>query len=243
VSLTVISQTAEIDGRPVQYTIRRSKRARYPHVKVCRQRGIMITVPWGFTPEDYPLLVDHWGGWMVEHADRMGVRLGPTVNNYEAGSTVNILAEPCLIETVPILRGTRKSFVERSGHTLRVNLKPRDVGDVRGVLEKYLRQLALQDICARIEKWAPLVGAQPTRVRVRNQSTRWGSCSRAGVLNFCFRLVMGSPRAIDAIVVHELCHLIVWHHSRAFYDLVESVYPGYQKDYLWLRDHAQDLAF
>ena len=109
--------------------------------------------------------------------------------------------------------------------------------------------LSYDDICAlaeqardyiprRIDHYAPLIGVRPGRITIRNQKTRWGSCSAKGNLNFNCLLMLTPPEVIDSIVVHELCHLKHMNHSRAFYDEILRVYPEYHKWHHWLREHG-----
>jgi len=66
------------------------------------------------------------------------------------------------------------------------------------------------------------------RVAVKNTKRRWGSCSKKGNLNFCYRLVFLPAQVADYIIVHELCHLGQFNHSRAFWDLVAQTVPNYK---------------
>ena len=101
-----------------------------------------------------------------------------------------------------------------------------------------LAKAALEDIPKRLEKFAPLVGATYGRVTIRNQRTRWGSCSAKGNLNFnC--LLMLCPEAVrDYVVVHELCHRKELNHSLRFWAEVEKVLPGYKVQRKWLKDNG-----
>ncbi|HIX63053.1 MAG TPA: M48 family metallopeptidase [Candidatus Mediterraneibacter colneyensis] len=79
------------------------------------------------------------------------------------------------------------------------------------------------------------------RISIREQKTRWGSCSSKGNLNFNWRLILAPEKVLDYVVVHELAHRREMNHSKAFYAIVESVLPDYRKAKKWLRDNGQSL--
>jgi predicted metal-dependent hydrolase len=79
------------------------------------------------------------------------------------------------------------------------------------------------------------------RVRITSARTRWGSCSAKGNLNFTYRLSMAPLEVIKYVVVHELAHLKVQNHSRAYWAEVAKIYPDYQKQRAWLKQHGYRL--
>lgn len=81
----------------------------------------------------------------------------------------------------------------------------------------------------RLEYFNRFYGFKYGRVSVRRQKTRWGSCSRAGNLNFNYRLIFLEPAAADYIIVHELCHLGEFNHSPNFWSLVAQQIPDYRQ--------------
>ena len=104
-----------------------------------------------------------------------------------------------------------------------------------------LRELAdraLIVISARVKKYAPIVGVDYGRITIRNQRSRWGSCSSKGNLNFNCLLMLFSDEVIDYVVVHELCHRKHMDHSAAFYAEVERVLPEYRKHQKWLKENG-----
>ncbi len=82
-------------------------------------------------------------------------------------------------------------------------------------------------IMARINYFAQAYGVTTKRIAIRNQKTRWGSCSKAGNLNFNYKLIFLSPDLIDYVIVHELCHLIEFNHSPKFWLQVAKAIPDY----------------
>ena len=104
-----------------------------------------------------------------------------------------------------------------------------------------LAEKAAQVIPARVQHYAPLVGVTYGRITIRNQRTKWGSCSSKGNLNFNCLLMLAPPEVLDSIVVHELCHCKEMNHSDRFYAEVLRVFPEYWKCHQWLKENGQML--
>jgi len=100
---------------------------------------------------------------------------------------------------------------------------------------------ALRVIPARVAYYAPLVGVTYGHITIRNQRSKWGSCSSKGNLNFNCLLMLTPPEVLDSIVVHELCHRKEMNHSERFYAEVLRVYPEYRKWEKWLKEHGAAL--
>ena len=98
---------------------------------------------------------------------------------------------------------------------------------VRDILRRYLIDLSMRRIRERIDHYAPLIGREPHAVTIREQRTKWGSCSGRGNLNFNWKLIMAPPEALDYVVVHELCHLYEFNHSPKFWERVGTYMPDY----------------
>lgn len=116
--------------------------------------------------------------------------------------------------------------------------------DIPKLTERELRALAdqaLKVIPERVRYYAPLVGVTYGRITIRNQKTRWGSCSDRKNLNFNCLLMLAPPEVQDSVVVHELCHLKHMNHSAAFYAEVRRVMPDYDKHHAWLKEHGHTL--
>ncbi|MFA5991503.1 MAG: M48 family metallopeptidase [Candidatus Doudnabacteria bacterium] len=99
---------------------------------------------------------------------------------------------------------------------------------VRGEYKKFKKQ-AIILAQAKVKQWAEFYGVGYGRIAIRNQKTRWGSCSKKGNLNFNYRIVQLRPELLDYLIVHELCHLQEFNHSRNFWALVAKAVPDYKK--------------
>ena len=90
----------------------------------------------------------------------------------------------------------------------------------------------------RVAYYAPLVGVTYGRITIRNQRSKWGSCSAKGNLNFNCLLMLTPPEVIDSVVVHELCHRKEMNHSKRFYAEVLRVFPDYYRWNGWLKKNG-----
>ena len=106
---------------------------------------------------------------------------------------------------------------------------------------KALGKEAAQVIPERVEYYAPLIGVRPRGITIRNQKTRWGSCSARGNLNFNCLLMLAPREVLDSVVVHELCHLKEMNHSKRFYAEVLRVFPDYGRCDRWLKTEGKVL--
>jgi len=101
----------------------------------------------------------------------------------------------------------------------------------QGTRADYLKnkEKARSLVIARIEHFNKLYNFKFKRISIRDQRSRWGSCSRQGGLNFNYRLIYLEPELIDYLVAHELCHLQEMNHGANFWQLVEKAMPNYKK--------------
>ena len=119
---------------------------------------------------------------------------------------------------------------------------PEDETAVRMAIKKTLAERALIRVRERIEFYHPEIGGEYGRVTVRDQRSRWGSCSAKHNLNFNWKLIMAPPQCLDYVVIHELCHLHEFNHSPRFWRLVESRMPDYAAWKKWLKVHGEELG-
>jgi predicted metal-dependent hydrolase len=115
------------------------------------------------------------------------------------------------------------------------------VADLRPAIEGHLRQLAARELPPRVLELAARHGLTVRRITVRNQKSRWGSCSRRGTISLNWRLIQTPAFVSDYICLHELVHLKQMNHSPKFWREMERVFPDYQTAKHWLKEHSDLL--
>ena len=240
---------AQLSAGPLEFTLRRSPRARRLRVVVDPVRGVLVTLPArrsgglglveGFLAEREVWLRRHLASQAREWARLDAQRAaGP------AGG-IRYLGELHRLHVTPADASVRRSSVLRVGGVdadeIHVLLAPRDRRPPAQVLEDWLRERARAAIDAEVLRRGPALRVVPAGVTVRDQRTRWGSAARSGRLSFSWRLILAPPEALETVVVHELAHLLVFGHGPEFWALVAGVRPDHRHWRRWLREHALEL--
>jgi predicted metal-dependent hydrolase len=106
---------------------------------------------------------------------------------------------------------------------------------------QWYKQEALKNITQRTENLAQSVGLNYEKIKISNATKRWGSCSHNGNMNFNWRLIMAPSQVIDYVIAHELAHLTEKNHSKAFWNRVSVLFPGYEQHKDWLKKNGHIL--
>ncbi|MCW3039664.1 MAG: family metallopeptidase [Solirubrobacterales bacterium] len=213
---------------PIPYRVRRSTRARRVRVVVHPDATVEVVLPARARERDAAEAMRQLDDWVTR-------RLA------EVRSQARRTAPPA--GTVPYL-GTLLTLVPEAGRTqvhgqgLRLWVP---AGDPRPALERWYRRRAREEIAPRLDEAAAAVGRTYTTLAVRNQRTRWGSCSSSGAMSFNWRLLLAPPAVLDYVVWHEACHLVHLDHSPRFWALVATHRPAYREQQRWLTRNGAGL--
>lgn len=184
--------------------------------------------------------VRHAKEFAQKHSAWIAARLRrlPGAAPFADGALLPLRGREHRIEHRPGARGTVWIETHGSEHLLCVAGAephlPRRVHD-------YLKREAKRDLQAASLLAAQALGIEFKRVSVRDQSSRWGSCSSSGALSYSWRLILAPPFVLDYLAAHEVAHLIEMNHSRRFWRLVESICPHMVRAKAWLDAHGADL--
>jgi predicted metal-dependent hydrolase len=241
---------ARLPGGDLPYVLRRTPRARRLRLTVNPRRGVVVTVPltrgWDRVDARVDAFIREREVWIRRHLERLDARRSsldarPALDD---GREVPYRGTPHRVRVVAAPAGLRASRVSRigdEGDELLVERIARDARPTARILDAWLRARAREALVAAIANHAGPLGVTPARITIRDTTSRWGSCTRAGALSFSWRLVLAPPEALDAVAAHELCHLRVFGHGPRFWALLATRVPDHAVWRRWLRRHGPDL--
>ncbi len=227
------------NGRRVEYTLIQSSRTNVLF-QALPGAGIRVYAPKHLALREVDGMVRERAAQLTKMQNDVEARLEANRRAHPVtdGSPILIEGRRCALR---LHAGSRRSG-RLDGDEYHLTLPhPDSDAEVRAAIRSTLSALALRRIRARLEYYAPRVGVSPGRVAIRDQKSRWGSCSRKGNLNFNWKLVMAPPQALDYVVIHELCHMHEFNHSPRFWALVAAQMPEYEVWKKWLKGHAEDM--
>ncbi|CCD86455.1 conserved protein of unknown function [Bradyrhizobium sp. ORS 285] len=161
-------------------------------------------------------------------------------------------AAPFLPGTLVPLRGVPHKIVHRAGERGTVWTETRDSGEkilcVAGGIEHterrvldFLKREARRDLQKASDAYAEQLGVKVKRLSIRDQSSRWGSCTSAGSLSFSWRLILAPPFVLDYLAAHEVAHLIEMNHSARFWKVCGKICGSVERAKKWLDTCGNDL--
>ena len=165
--------------------------------------------------------------------------------------SLEIKADGSVVVRAPLRLSETKiqKFVEEKQEWILKNLEKiqkrdaqkKNVQKLSALERQHLQNKACVVIPRRVAYYAEKLGVSYGKITLRQQKTRWGSCSSEKNLNFNWKLILAPPEVLDYVVVHELCHLKEMNHSKAFWDEVGKVMPEYETYKLWLKENGWKL--
>lgn len=219
-----------------QLELRRHPRARNLTLRVnTANRKIVTTIPKRASRREAVNFILTNYAWVIERLAH-----APETMPFADGNMVPLRGQPHQIRFVDPARGRGvvKALATPDGLELHVAGQPEHCPRR---LKDWLVKQAKIDLEARARHHSDALGVDFKRITVRDQASRWGSCSSSGTLSFSWRLVLAPPEILDYVAAHEVAHLKEMNHSPAFWRLVAHLCPGFKKAERWLTHDGPDL--
>jgi predicted metal-dependent hydrolase len=219
--------TVDVDGLEVPIRFVRHRRARHYILRLTEDGAARVTVPpYGTRREAMAFVRERtewlkkalaeWRAFRDDHAQLDQVLF--------RGRAHDVVVEEDLFGSTLRVAGFRISMA--------TGVQPKDA------LMALLWRVARHELPDRVRVYAEQWGLPLQRVSVRNQKTRWGSCSSSGTISLNWRIVQAPEWVGDGVILHELMHLKELNHSPGFWGLVAEACPRYKEVDMWLRDHG-----
>jgi predicted metal-dependent hydrolase len=212
------------------YAIRRSDRARRVRVTVEPDGAVVVVLPRRMPERAAADAVVHLRGWIERRVAEAHAR---RARNVRPPGTV-----PYLGRDLALRPETGRTRAHRRGDVLHV---PAADPARTEALERFYRRAARAEALPRVEAAAAALGRRCTALTIRNQRTRWGSCSAKGAIALNWRLLLAPEPVLDYVVWHEACHLVHLDHSPRFWALLAHHLPDFRDPQRWLRDNGGAL--
>jgi predicted metal-dependent hydrolase len=230
------AQQIEITFEESKFVVRvkRHRQARRYTLRVqAATREVVLTMPQRGSIKDAKAFAEKNNAWIAVRLNRL-----PDVAPFSDGGTVPLRGVAHRIVHRPRTRGT--VWVETAGNE-KLLCVAGDPPHVARRITDFLKREARRELEQAAKAYARTLGVSIKRLTVRDQSSRWGSCSSTGALSFSWRLILAPPFVLDYLAAHEVIHLIEMNHSPRFWRMLHELCPDMKRAKTWLDIHGSDL--
>lgn len=215
-----------------------SKKSRSLRISIHSAEKVLVSFPHRTSQRQVQHFVEEHKEWLIIHFQEIHQRrntLGIQTNQLLLyGEVKNIVLD--FTHTKPV-------GVQLQGDSLLINPVSKTTRSINAALTRFLRQEIAQYITEHCHLFSQQMNIVFNKITFRNQSTRWGSCSSQGNLNFNEKLIHAPPAVINYVIIHELAHRKHMNHSPQFWRLVEQFDPNYRLHRGWLKRHGTHASF
>jgi len=231
--------------KTIAYNVRVSPRAKRLRLTVGPD-GVNVVLPPRVSKREVNRFIESHRGWIHDKVEKYRTVLDrhPGPECLEDGAFILFRGEPTPLR-VTLKDRVHPKVLEGDGFYLelpnRLSFDEREPA-IERTLTRYLKRQAKIDADLAIERFGPPNGLSPTGLCIKDQKRIWGSCTYAGVINLCWRLILAPVDVFDYVVVHELCHLRHRHHQPPFWEAVGEVMPDFEHHRDWLKRNGHLLT-
>jgi predicted metal-dependent hydrolase len=234
---TVEPKTIEIafDQAVYRVRIRRHRQARRYTLRIqTASREVVLSMPLRGSLKEATAFAQKHGAWIAARLGRL-----PEGTPFADDVIIPLRGTPHRIVHRRNTRGTVWTETGAGGEPLLCVAG--NAPHINRRITNYLKKEVRRDLETASRHYAKEIGAKIKRITVRDQSSRWGSCSSTGALSYSWRLIFAPPYVLDYLAAHEVAHLVEMNHSARFWRLLERLCPEMKRAKTWLDVHGADL--
>jgi predicted metal-dependent hydrolase len=226
--------TVVFDGEAYLVRVRKHRQARRYTLRInAATREVVLTMPPRGSVAAAREFAERHGGWIAARLRRL-----PDAAPFAHGAVLPLRGIEHRIHHRQDARGT--VWIEED-EGVRLLCVAGEAPHVARRVRDFLKREAKRDLETASRQAAQALGVKHARVSVRDQASRWGSCSTTGVLSYSWRLILAPPFVLEYLAAHEVAHLIEMNHSRRFWRLVDGICPDTNRAKTWLDAHGAGL--
>ncbi len=226
-------QIIELDGKKISYTIITSKRARNPFIKIDAEIGLALVKPYGMRLNNVSEIMECKASWILKKLKKYNLVNNSGRQHVKDGDSFDLLGTSYRIN-IGATAKHRPSVIRKEGD-INIFLSENGNDSPSELLKKWCKKMAREIISSQVQIHAATMDVKYSRISIRDQKTRWGSCSSRKNLSFNWRIIMAPLEIVDYLIFHELCHLIELNHSKKFWAHMSYFCPDFKKRKKWLR--------
>ncbi|MDF2572791.1 MAG: hypothetical protein K0R55_4395 [Sporomusa sp.] len=236
--------TINFNGQIFHYTLRLDKRRKNIQIRLLPTAIVEIIAPAKLTTNEIEHIFTTKSRWLTGRLKKLSdLAANPVNQRLVSGSQLLYKGEP---HTLTVLPGSKPELVLKPGAVF-VKLPAGNPAVNPDTMTEQIIKAWLVDQAGKLffdktKQWATAIGVSPARITIKDQKTRWGSCSSLGNINYNWRIIMAPTQVADYLIIHELCHLLVPNHSARFWEQVSRFAPDYPECRKWLADNGKLLS-
>ncbi len=224
------------------YQVRVNKRARSIRLSVTREKGLVVTIPFGFDQASLPDILNQKADWIQKAFTRLSESGAVKPPKFPTQLDLLAINERWLIVYKPS-QHKGVAIESQSRHVLVVTGKTGSTLLVKRLIHSWMRDRAAVVLPTWLERISKETGLSYKGLRIRNQRTRWGSCTAQKTISLNQKLLFLPPSLVDYILIHELCHTIQMSHARNFWQQVARYVPDYAEKRKALRGYEKKIPW
>jgi predicted metal-dependent hydrolase len=229
----------QISNRMIDCQINRSSARKTIQLKLIAPDILQVKAPMRCTLAELENLIRTKSTWITAQAARLeALSASPLNTGITDGAHILYLGNTHVLN----IAGSVTPYVEQGNGEINIGIPLDRTITAEQLLKKWYLQSAKQVFTEKTAYWAARLQVKPQRLALRDQKTRWGSCSSKGTISFNWRVIMAPPSVVDYLIVHELCHMLIPNHSAKYWELVQSLLPYYKEQRQWLHDNGKLLS-
>lgn len=226
-----------VDGKDLPVTFKRNAQARRIILRMNpKGEGVLLTLPPGTSEREALSFAKSQTAWIATR-----LRRTPDTVAFAVGVELPLRGVLHSVAHKHVPRRTVWCEEAQSSDDLPALFVSGRIEHLPRRLKDWLKAQARSDLSTASERYAKQMGLKFTRLSIRDQSSRWGSCSSSGALSYSWRLILAPSDVLDYVAAHEVAHLAEMNHGPAFWNLVERHCAHSKSARQWLKQHGRSL--